>query len=247
MAAVLPNRYFGAWQAREDARKLRDVDDAAIPAILMGVFARVAAFAPGGRLARHISQFNAVVIIGDTVFAHAGISPAYVDVILSNKLNIGMQDWMAGRVTNASQLVEKVIADVDGVMWTRRYAWSPLMAEGACDELAATLQRLGVKRLVVGHSVQRQGATAACDGKVIRIDIGLSSFFSGEDFRDVRQVLEITPDGYRVINDDKSTVSPNELLLAALDENSLPLKRSIMEQRALEDADNPNHDMLLTT
>jgi hypothetical protein len=48
------------------------------------------------------------------------------------------------------------------------------------------MEKLGVKRMVVGHTVQDQGINAACDGTVWRIDVGLSKAYGGPI-----QVLEI--------------------------------------------------------
>jgi hypothetical protein len=33
--------------------------------------------------------------------------------------------------------------------------------------------------MVVGHTVQHQGVNSACDGRVWRIDVGLSRYFGG--------------------------------------------------------------------
>jgi hypothetical protein len=43
--------------------------------------------------------------------------------------------------------------------------------------------------MVVGHTVQRRGVNSACDGKVWRIDVGLSRYFGGPI-----QALEIRGD-----------------------------------------------------
>ena len=41
------------------------------------------------------------------------------------------------------------------------------------------LGMLGAKRMVMGHTVQRNGINPACDEKGWRIDVGMSKFFSG--------------------------------------------------------------------
>jgi hypothetical protein len=48
------------------------------------------------------------------------------------------------------------------------------------------LAKLGVKRMVVGHTVQDQGINQACDGAVWRIDVGLAKRYGGPI-----QVLEL--------------------------------------------------------
>jgi hypothetical protein len=37
------------------------------------------------------------------------------------------------------------------------------------------LARIGAKRLVVGHTPQLRGVNCECDGKVWRVDVGMSS------------------------------------------------------------------------
>jgi len=49
--------------------------------------------------------------------------------------------------------------------------------------------------MVVGHSVQPQGINAACDGKVWRIDVGLSAHYGGP-----LQVLQLTRGIPRVLD-----------------------------------------------
>ena len=52
----------------------------------------------------------------------------------------------------------------------------------------------GVKRLVVGHTVQEQGINSACDGSVWRIDVGMARHFGGPI-----QVLEISKNAVFVL------------------------------------------------
>jgi hypothetical protein len=49
----------------------------------------------------------------------------------------------------------------------------------ACAVLAQTLERVQARRLVIGHTVQQRGANSACDGRVWRIDVGLSRYYNG--------------------------------------------------------------------
>ena len=67
-----------------------------------------------------------------------------------------------------------------------------------CDALRQSLARLGVSRLVVGHTPQRV-INAACDGLVWRCDTGMSEYvMSG-----ACQALEISQDGtVRVLDGD---------------------------------------------
>jgi len=58
------------------------------------------------------------------------------------------------------------------------------------------LDALGAKRMVVGHTVQAGGITEACDGKVRRIDVGLSSYYGGPI-----QALEIKGEDIKVLKE----------------------------------------------
>ena len=75
-------------------------------------------------------------------------------------------------------------------MWTRAYG---IPGSEDCAALASVLAKLGAKRMVVGHTVQKQGITNACDGKLWRIDVGLAAGYGGPI-----QVLEVS-DNPRVL------------------------------------------------
>jgi hypothetical protein len=55
---------------------------------------------------------------------------------------------------------------------------------------------LGAKRMVMGHTVQRNGVNAACEGKAWRIDVGLSKFYGGPI-----QALAIEGDAVKVLKE----------------------------------------------
>ena len=62
------------------------------------------------------------------------------------------------------------------------------------------LKRTEAKRLVVGHTVQREGVTSACDGRVYRIDVGLASYYGGEHI----QVLQVAPGAPRILSEARN-------------------------------------------
>jgi hypothetical protein len=127
---------------------------------------RAAAFAPGGPRARELAARRVVVVVGDTVFAHAGPS-AGLDLAAANR---GSRCWLAGQGPPP-----EVLEDQEGPLWTRAYGVDP----PDCDRLAAALASLGVARMVVGHTVQPGGITSACDGRLWRIDVGLARHYGG--------------------------------------------------------------------
>lgn len=145
---------------------------------------RFNAFRPGGPYAELLRDRALIAQVGDTVFVHGGILPQHVAYGL-DRMNDEVHAWLAGHRSEppAAAVVE------DGVLWTRAYSHEPL----ACDLLGQVLSALGAKRMVVAHTVQPDGANAACDGRVWRIDTGMSRFYGGRV-----QVLELRGDGARV-------------------------------------------------
>jgi hypothetical protein len=131
---------------------------------------RAAAFAPGGPYAAHLAARPIVVKVGSSVFVHGGILPKHVAYGLDT-MNDEVDAWLLGKLPAPPAVV---VAE-DGPVWTRAYS-----AETAdCASLSAALASLGARRMIVGHTVQRGGVSSACDGKVWRIDVGLSHAFGG--------------------------------------------------------------------
>lgn len=156
-----------------------DLSDPRLSEVAEPMKARVAALAPGGPYAKVLAQRNTVVIVGDTVFVHGGVLPKHVpDGVESlQALNADARAWLVDGKTGAQTMASMVMAN-DGVVWTRLY--SDPSQGGGCEQLDQMLTKVGAKRLVVGHTVQRDGVTSACDGKVWRIDVGMAAHYGGK-------------------------------------------------------------------
>ncbi len=150
---------------------------------------RARAFLPGGAIALELAEQPIVVMVGDSVFAHGGVLPQHVRFGL-DRLNRETSKWMKGERPSPPA----PIMDPDGPLWTRLYGSSSL-GPRACAILEETLKLLGAKRLVVGHTVQANGMSAACKDRVFRIDVGLSRYYGDHPV----QVLEITPQGAKIL------------------------------------------------
>lgn len=146
--------------------------------------ARMAAFAPGGAYARMLADHPTVLIVGDTVFAHGGVTPEFAGAL--EALNRAVACWLVG----AGEPPAAVAAN-DGPLWSRHYSTEP----PRCDLLARTLEMLGARRMVVAHTPQQRGINAACDGQVWRIDAGMAAHYGGPT-----QVLELRGDRVRVLD-----------------------------------------------
>lgn len=155
---------------------------------------RAAAFFPGGSYARKMAGNPVVAIVGDSVFAHGGVRMSHVSYGL-DRLNAEVRDWFLGE----RRPPELVLAE-DAPVWTRLYSDGQPSAE-ACRELTEVLTSLGVKRMVVGHTVQKSGISSACEGKVWRIDVGMSAYYQGG----IVSALEIANGNVRVLERQKRT------------------------------------------
>jgi hypothetical protein len=151
---------------------------------------RVAAFRPGGAYARNFASRRVVVIVGDTVFAHGGVLPEVAAAGI-DRLNAAVAAWVRGDA--GAEAVAAEISSPDSPVWSREFG-GDLDAQG-CARLGDVLARLGVRRMVVGHTVQSGGITSACDGRVWRIDVGLAAYYGGPT-----QALEIVGDAVRVLD-----------------------------------------------
>jgi hypothetical protein len=143
---------------------------------------RASAFAPGGTYAKLLANRPIWAKVGDSVFVHGGILPKHVAYGL-DKLQGELAAFMRGE---RPQPPGMLVAE-DGPVWTRAYS-TP--GKEDCASLSDALASLGARRMVVGHTVQEHGISSACDGKVVRIDVGMSKFYGGPI-----QVLDIGPTG----------------------------------------------------
>lgn len=146
--------------------------------------ARAAAFAPGSVYARRLAASNAVIQVGDTVFAHGGVLPAWAEYGIE-RMNAELRCWLAGHGPPPD-----LLARPDNPLWSRDYSQPP----ERCDALTAALERLGATRMVVAHTPQPMGISTACGQRVWRIDTGMAAHYGGPT-----QILEIRGSEVRVL------------------------------------------------
>jgi hypothetical protein len=150
---------------------------------------RATAFAPGGAYARKLAEQPLVLVIEDTLFVHGGVLMKHVTEGLP-KLDAETRAWMRGE----RPAPPAGVTSEDGLVWARHYSAQPSARE--CEELSRVLAATGTKRMVMGHTVQRGDANAACGGKAWRIDTGMSRAYQGEV-----QVLRIERGEVRVLKE----------------------------------------------
>jgi len=151
--------------------------------------ARAEAFLPGGQYADWLAARDVIAIVGDSVFVHGGVLEEHVRYGVE-RINREAQAWMRGQAPPPA-----VITSERAPVWARDYS-SDAPSEARCAELGRVLSALGVRRMVVGHTVQKAGITSACGERVWRIDVGLSRYYGDGPI----QVLEIDGERVRVLS-----------------------------------------------
>ncbi len=134
-----------------------------------GAAARRAAFGPEGPDGAWLRARDAVARVGDTVFVHGGVDA----------------HWAARGVDGLNRAVRAALSagdprapvlGPDGPLWNRAFVLAEEPA--ACPALRAALRSLGARRMVVGHTTQRDGHVATrCDGALHAIDTGISAAY----------------------------------------------------------------------
>ena len=148
---------------------------------------RAAAFKPGGPVARTLADHPVAIRIGTAVFTHAGIRPRYATLGL-DELNRQCREWLLGKAKPPEW-----IGASKGPMWSRDF--SDEVDDDDCGMIARTLEILGARHKVIGHTVH-DGITSYCDGRIWCIDTGMSSAYGGDV-----QVLEICDGEFRVLTE----------------------------------------------
>lgn len=134
---------------------------------------RAAAFLPGGPVAVKLSKQPLIIVVGDTVFAHGGVLPSHVRYGVA-RINDEAASWMRGETQRLPPILDGNTAPV----WARDYS-DGQPSERACNALGTALDLLGARRMVVGHTVQKDGISSACSERVWRIDVGLAKHYGG--------------------------------------------------------------------
>jgi len=139
---------------------------------------RIAALGAGGSYARRLARHAVIAIVGDTVFSHAGVLGDWAGRV--EDVNRTARCWLDGQ---AGEPPAALTSD-DSPVWTRAAGGRDV----DCAQLTAALGALGVRRMVVGHTVQDGGISSACDGALWRIDVGLARRYGGPI-----EALELVP------------------------------------------------------
>ncbi|XP_051113625.1 shewanella-like protein phosphatase 2 [Andrographis paniculata] len=156
------------------------------PDFLNAARARFAALRPNGLVAtRFLSKNQTVVVVGDSVFAHGGLLQKHV-VHGFDRINEEVRDWILGvnkRVANY------LVRGRSSIVWMRSFS-NEQAKDCDCSMLEHVLETIpGVKRLIMGHTIQQEGINAVCANRAIRIDVGMSKE-CGNKFPEVLEINE---------------------------------------------------------
>jgi hypothetical protein len=134
-----------------------------------GLQSRVAAFLPDGEWGRWLATHDAVALVEGVVFCHGGLRPTWAAQGLSS-INAEIRDGMFKPKTKEGVLGE------DGPLWYRGFVNEP--ESEVCDDLQRTLDAVGARRMVVGHTVRDDGRIESrCAGRLDVIDTGISAYY----------------------------------------------------------------------
>jgi hypothetical protein len=145
------------------------------------------AWSPSGELGKWATANPAIAKIGGTLFAHGGISAEYAKQpleIVNKRVAAAMA---AGEDTPTSVLNDPLgplwyrglvmkDSDADAERATARPA-SPLLTSD--QELNEVLAAYGADRLVIAHTPSINGIQITGNGRLARIDTGISRFYGG--------------------------------------------------------------------
>jgi hypothetical protein len=144
------------------------------------------AWGPTGELGRWAAQNPAVAKVGNTLFVHGGLSAEYVKLSLD-----AVNRRVAGAMASADDSPRSVLTDPLGPLWYRgltgrdpeadqiRALGPPAPHLSVEQELDTVLSAYGAKHIVIAHTPNLQGIVIQYDGRLARIDTGISRYYGG--------------------------------------------------------------------
>jgi len=163
--------------------------------------ARYLALRPRGPLTQRFLAPNPTVLqVGGNVFVHGGVLPHHVQYGLE-RINAETTEWMLGERRaevgeDPRSVIPEFLLGARAVVWARDYSNKPERCK--CDVLTEALDAIpGGDRMIMGHTIQSPGINSSCDGRAMRIDVGMSAGCADAQ----PEVLEILDDDkvYRLV------------------------------------------------
>ena len=145
------------------------------------------AWGPSGELGKWAAGNPAILKLGDILFAHGGISAEYARQPLG-----AVNQRVAAAMASGDDSPASVLTDPLGPLWYRglvqadadaqaiRTAAKPPSPPFTPDqELGTVLAAYGARRLVIAHTPSLAGIQITGNGRLARIDTGISRFYGG--------------------------------------------------------------------
>jgi hypothetical protein len=141
------------------------------------------AWSPTGELGRWATRNPAIAKVGNTLFAHGGISAEYAKLSLD-----AVNRRVAAAMAASDDGPKSVLDDPLGPLWYRGLTGRDAEAEqirataphlSIEQEVDVVLSAYGAKHLVIAHTPSLQGIIIQYDGRLARIDTGNSRYYGG--------------------------------------------------------------------
>lgn len=160
--------------------------------VMGGEKGREILFKPGGQLARVLSKTRyAIVKIGDYLFVHGGFLPNHTKYSFDQINNIAKKFMLGESHLENTKAFKELFEGPHGILWTRAYSTN----NPSYDNINYVNKKLGIKSIIVGHTVQEKGINSVLNGKIWRVDTGMSRAFG---HRRKIQALEILNNGEKI-------------------------------------------------
>ena len=168
----------------------------------LGYFEQRLAWAFAGDIGRWVITNPAVVIVGDSLFVHGGISAKYAALSVAQ-----INDQVHAALSGAPGADPAILEDQVGPLWYRGLTEE---TEISTLDVAAALKAYGVKRIIIGHTPNLSGIKVLHQGRVVMIDTGLSHSYGGtHSFLSIEGAAIYAHDGDKV-TELKVTENPPE-------------------------------------
>lgn len=174
-----------AYRQKDPAMTPDAIRQAWIAANPLGMIEHQQAWHPEGRIGRWVANNPAVALIDGTLFVHGGIGAAY-DGLSIDQINRKVDEALKARDMSETAIIN----DPLGPLWYRGLISrdadpdAPKPPPGAPQltidqELDRVLAAYHAQRMVIAHTPILSGIAVTHDGKLIRIDTGISAYYGG--------------------------------------------------------------------
>ena len=175
--AAYRERIEASYRRRDPAMSAEAIRQAWLAVTPLGWLEHQAAWRPDGSVGGWIASEPAIVQLGDTLFVHGGLSAAYATTPVA-EINARVARALRAQETAP----DSILNAPDGPLWYRGLATRetpdsrPLSVD---DELTQVLAGHHARRIVIAHTPILTGVEIGHDGRLARVDTGVSSVYGG--------------------------------------------------------------------